>query len=156
MIPSFMLSFAVERDRISLLYKILTLMLRVVVYFGRPAKAGSATNRPEWRNWQTRTTQNRVPYGNEGSIPSFGTRTARNYTLMGMASKTSSRMQEDVFILWNNRRCCSRHRCCCMCRFHFSLQQSIRNVENVIGGWLLWVSLGKGCRAYVWIRCCSH
>jgi hypothetical protein len=28
---------------------------------------------PEWRNWHTRTTQNRVPYGNEGSIPSFGT-----------------------------------------------------------------------------------
>ena len=29
---------------------------------------------PKWRNRQTRTTQNRVPSGNEGSIPSFGTR----------------------------------------------------------------------------------
>ena len=29
---------------------------------------------PKWRNRQTRTTQNRVPYGNEGSIPSFGIR----------------------------------------------------------------------------------
>ena len=64
---------------------------------GRPAKAGSATHKPKWRNRQTRTTQNRVPSGNEGSIPSFGTRTARNYTLMGMATETSS-MQEDVFI----------------------------------------------------------
>ena len=30
---------------------------------------------PKWRNRQTRTTQNRVPNGNEGSIPSFGTAT---------------------------------------------------------------------------------
>ena len=30
-------------------------------------------NKPKWRNRQTRTTQNRVPSGNEGSIPSFGT-----------------------------------------------------------------------------------
>ncbi len=29
--------------------------------------------KPKWRNWQTRTTQNRVPNGHEGSIPSFGT-----------------------------------------------------------------------------------
>ena len=28
--------------------------------------------RPKWRNWQTRTTQNRVPSGNVGSIPTFG------------------------------------------------------------------------------------
>ena len=44
---------------------------------GRPAKAGSATNKPKWRNRQTRTTQNRVPSGNEGSIPSFGTHFVR-------------------------------------------------------------------------------
>jgi hypothetical protein len=75
----------------SLLNEIFTLVLRVVVYFGAPKM-------PEWRNWQTRTTQNRVPFGNEGSIPSFGTCTARNYTLMGMPSKTSSRVPEDVFI----------------------------------------------------------
>ena len=29
---------------------------------------------PKWRNRQTRTTQNRVPSGNVGSIPTFGTR----------------------------------------------------------------------------------
>ena len=28
---------------------------------------------PKWRNWQTRTTQNRVPFGYVGSIPTFGT-----------------------------------------------------------------------------------
>ena len=28
--------------------------------------------RPAWRNWQTRTTQNRVPSGGVGSIPSAG------------------------------------------------------------------------------------
>ncbi len=31
------------------------------------------TRQPEWRNWQTRTTQNRVGFAHEGSIPSFGT-----------------------------------------------------------------------------------
>src|SRR5215213_2428170 len=40
----------------------------------------NANQKPKWRNRQTRTTQNRVPYGNEGSIPSFGT---ADYTLMG-------------------------------------------------------------------------
>src|SRR5512146_804572 len=28
---------------------------------------------PKWRNWQTRTTQNRVGYALVGSIPTFGT-----------------------------------------------------------------------------------
>ena len=27
---------------------------------------------PEWRNWQTRTTQNRVGFAHVGSIPTFG------------------------------------------------------------------------------------
>ena len=29
---------------------------------------------PKWRNWQTRTTQNRVGYALVGSIPTFGIR----------------------------------------------------------------------------------
>ena len=70
-----------------------------VVYFGAPRLGGVCDKLPEWRNRQTRTTQNRVPFGNEGSIPSFGTRTARNYTLMGRTSKTSSHA-EDVFIMY--------------------------------------------------------
>ena len=37
---------------------------------------GGIPYKPKWRNRQTRTTQNRVPSGNEGSIPSFGTRGA--------------------------------------------------------------------------------
>src|SRR5688572_3028821 len=36
--------------------------------------------KPKWRNRQTRTTQNRVPSGNEGSIPSFGTRSAKAHS----------------------------------------------------------------------------
>ena len=44
----------------------------LVVYFGAPGE--NHPNLPKWRNRQTRTTQNRVPSGNEGSIPSFGTR----------------------------------------------------------------------------------
>ncbi len=28
---------------------------------------------PKWRNWQTRTTQNRVGFAHVGSIPTFGT-----------------------------------------------------------------------------------
>src|SRR5688500_17001520 len=51
---------------------ILTFRLRVV-YFG-------ALIKPKWRNRQTRTTQNRVPSGNEGSIPSFGTRSAKAHS----------------------------------------------------------------------------
>src|SRR5215211_4403363 len=51
---------------------ILTLVLGVV-YFG-------AQIRPKWRNRQTRTTQNRVPSGNVGSIPTFGTRIHSHYT----------------------------------------------------------------------------
>lgn len=41
-----------------------------------PVFAESATflspPKPAWRNWQTRTTQNRVPFRSVGSIPSAG------------------------------------------------------------------------------------
>src|SRR5688572_29131840 len=50
--------------------------------------------KPKWRNRQTRTTQNRVPYGNEGSIPSFGT---ADYTLMGYLKNVLSN-SEDVLL----------------------------------------------------------
>lgn len=30
-------------------------------------------NEPKWRNWQTRTTQNRVVFDHVGSTPTFGT-----------------------------------------------------------------------------------
>ncbi len=40
---------------------------------GRMAGHDRMDIEPRWRNWQTRTTQNRVPSGSEGSIPSLGT-----------------------------------------------------------------------------------
>ena len=40
---------------------------------GRVGQKDTLSDKPKWRNRQTRTTQNRVPSGNEGSIPSFGT-----------------------------------------------------------------------------------
>jgi hypothetical protein len=33
--------------------------------------------KPKWRNWQTRTTQNRVPLWSVGSTPTFGTKAKR-------------------------------------------------------------------------------
>ncbi len=39
----------------------------------RSAASGTFCVMPEWRNWYTRATQNRVPFGLEGSSPSSGT-----------------------------------------------------------------------------------
>ena len=47
-----------------------TVGLRVIL----TARRGPPTDVPEWRNWQTRGTQNPVPFtGSVGSIPSSGT-----------------------------------------------------------------------------------
>jgi hypothetical protein len=51
-------------------------------------RMGKITPKPKWRNRQTRTTQNRVPSGNVGSIPTFGT---THYTLQ-LSGQTSSHL----------------------------------------------------------------
>jgi hypothetical protein len=56
---------------------LLDLHIESGILWGAPLTRDLRQTKPKWRNRQTRTTQNRVPYGNEGSIPSFGIRFAR-------------------------------------------------------------------------------
>ncbi len=70
-----------------------------VVYFG-------AQIEPKWRNRQTRTTQNRVPSGNEGSIPSFGT---ADYTLTDILEQNALQNVEGaLFFKSLNSKTCIR------------------------------------------------
>src|SRR5215207_1850091 len=82
-IPSFILSFYMGRERLCAKKFYLDLHVGSGILANANCRSfyyAALCKKPKWRNRQTRTTQNRVPYGNEGSIPSFGT---ADYTLMG-------------------------------------------------------------------------